>query len=84
MSLYTGIFNNYGSIFFLGCTHRYFSGFKLLYRLGVISVNKFLMIKNQESLHADPCLGKRFFSDNISFDIDYRYEVPIKYTNYIR
>jgi len=27
----------------------------------VISVNTFLKIKNQESLHADPWLGKRFF-----------------------
>jgi len=45
-----------------GCSHRHFSGFKLLYRLGVISVNKCLKIKNQESLHVDPWLGKRFFN----------------------
>jgi len=32
--------------FLWGCSHRHFSGFKLLYHLGVISVNKFLKIKN--------------------------------------
>jgi len=40
-------------------SHRHFTGFKLLYRSSVISVNKFLKIENQESLHADPWLGKR-------------------------
>jgi len=40
--------------FLWGCSQQNFSGFKLLYHLGVISVNKFLKIKNRESLHADP------------------------------
>lgn len=40
--------------FLCGCSHRHFSGFKLLYRFGVISVNTFSKIKNLESLHADP------------------------------
>jgi len=40
--------------FLWGYSHRHFSGFKILYRLGVISVNTFLKIKNQENLHANP------------------------------
>jgi len=39
--------------FLWGCSHRHFSGFKLLYRLDVTSVNIFLKIKNQESLQAN-------------------------------
>jgi len=50
--------------FLWGCSQRNFSGFKLLYRLAAwvwYQWVKFLKTENQECLHADPWLGKRFF-----------------------
>jgi len=52
--------------FFVGLFTPKFFGFKLLYHLNVISFNTFLKTKNQEGLHADPRLGKRFLEN---FDV---------------